>query len=85
MPEIITGAKPAAPMTKLAFLRRLTFVERVAIEAAADTDPEVRAVKQAFMIAEDIKTDDPETIMGVDMYIAKGLIDPARKADILSA
>lgn len=85
MPEIITGIRPARPMSKLDFLRRLTFAERVAIEAAADTDPEVRVVKQAFMVAENIKTDDPETVMGVDLYISKGLIDPGRKADILSA
>jgi hypothetical protein len=85
MPEIITGTQPARPMSKLDFLRRLTFAERVAIEAAADTDHEVRAAKQAFMVAESIKTDDPETVMGVDLYISKGLIDPARKADILSA
>jgi hypothetical protein len=85
MPEIITGTRPARPMSKFDFLRRLTFAERVAIETAADTDYDVRAVKQAFVVAESIKTDDPETIMGVDLYIAKGLIDPARKADILSA
>lgn len=83
MPEIITGKRPAAPMTKLAFLRRLTFAERVAIEQAAETDPEVRAVKQTFMVAEDVTTDDPEMIMGIDLYILKGLIDPGRRGDIL--
>jgi hypothetical protein len=83
MPEIITGTRPARPMSKLDFLRRLTFAERVAIEAAADTDPEVRAIKQTFMIAESIKTDDPETVMGVNLYVAKGLIDSTRVNEIL--
>jgi len=46
MPEIVTAMPPTPPMSKLDFLKRLTFAERVAIETAASTDAEVRVVKE---------------------------------------
>ena len=42
MPKIVTAMPPTPPMSKLDFLKRLTFAERVTIETAAETDAEVR-------------------------------------------
>ena len=72
------------PMSKLDFLKRLTFAERVAIETAAETDAEVRVVKQSLLAADEIKVDDPEMVAGINLYVSKGLILESRVAEILA-
>ena len=84
MPEIVTAMPPALPMSKLDFLKRLTFAERVAIETAASTDAEVRVVKQSLLAADEIKVDDPEMVAGINLYVSKGLILESRVAEILA-
>lgn len=83
MPEIIISTPPTPPLTKLDFLKRLTFAERVAIETAAETDAEVRVVRESFRLAEEIKVDDPEMVAGMSLYVDKGLITESRKQEIL--
>ena len=84
MPKIAISTIPSPAISKLDFLKRLTFAERVAIETAAETDPEIRVVKQSWLAANEIKIDDPEMVLGIDLYISKGLIAIDRKEDILS-
>jgi len=72
-------------MSKLDFLKRLTFAERVAIETAAETDAEVRVVKQSLLAADEIKVDDPEMVAGINLYVSKGLILESRVAEILGS
>jgi hypothetical protein len=84
MPKIVTATPAPAAISKLDFLKRLTFAERVAIETAAETDPEIRVVKQSLLAANLIQVDDPEMVAGIELYIAKGLIAEERKVEILS-
>jgi len=83
MPKIVTATTPEAPMSRLDFLKLLTFPEKVAIETAASTDPEVRVIKNTMMAADIIKLDDPEMIAGLDMYVSKDLITKERQVEIL--
>lgn len=83
MPKIVTATPVPSPISKLDFLKRLTFAERVAIETAAETDPEVRVAKESLAMADYIMVDDPEMIQGIDIYISKGIIQPNRRDDIL--
>ena len=85
MPEIEISTAPTPPMSKLDFLKRLTFAERVAIETAASTDAEVRVVKQSLLAADEIKVDDAEMVSGIGLYVNKGLIASSRVAEILGS
>ena len=84
MPKIVTAMPPTPPMSKLDFLKRLAFAERVAIETAASTDAEVRVVKESLLAADEIKLDDSEMIAGIGLYVSKGLITESRALEILS-
>jgi hypothetical protein len=77
-----TVTKPMA-MTHLAFRKRFTFTERTAIETAAVTDPEVRTVQKDFEAAQEIDLTYPDTIQGVGLLVAKGLLTQARANEIL--
>ena len=68
------------------FLKRFTFAEMVSILTAEKTDPIVEAVILLMRSTkdQDIDLDDPQTIGGIDTLIAKGLIDPSRRADFLA-
>jgi len=83
MPEVIISTPPTPPLSKLDFLKRLTFAERVAIETATETDPEVRVVKQSLLAADEIRVDDPEMVAGIALYVSKGLIPESRIAEIM--
>jgi hypothetical protein len=83
MPEIVIAQSPKRSMSRLDFLKRMTFAERVAIETASETDPEVRVVKQSLLAAENVRLDDPEMILGMDLYVSKGLISDERRGQIL--
>jgi len=84
MPEIEISTAPTPPMSKLDFLKRLAFAERVAIETAASTDAEVRVVKGSLLAADEIKLDDSEMIAGIGLYVSKGFITESRALEILS-
>jgi hypothetical protein len=70
-------------MTHLAFRKRFTFLERTAIETTAVTDPEVRTVQKDFEAAQEIDLTYPDTIQGVGLLVAKGLLTQARADEIL--
>lgn len=85
-------SRPPAPLpapriiTRYQFLNRFTMTELAAILAAAKTDTIVEAVIKKLESVRDneVDLDDPQASGGVDTLIAKGLIDPSRRAQILA-
>lgn len=75
---------PKAPITKLTFLRRMTSAQRIAIRQAATTDPVLGDAMQMLDAAQDISTDDPDTIALVQYCAFKGLIAEADVPNILA-
>ncbi len=70
------------PLTQLAFLRRFTAPERIAIRAS--TDPVIQDFLQLVSLAQDILVTDPDTQMGVGYLAQQGFIAPERVAEILA-
>lgn len=66
--------RPKTPITKLTFLRRMTSAQRIAIRQEASTDPILADAMQMLDAAEDISTQDPDTIALVQYCAFKGLI-----------
>lgn len=88
-------ASSTLPITKLAFRRRFTFAERVAIDAfntsfesnqalTAETKAAIRTANLDFSMAEDVRLDDEGTIAGVMLYASLGLIAPERAQEVLN-
>ncbi|MBP8282825.1 MAG: hypothetical protein KAX46_02760 [Chromatiaceae bacterium] len=69
------------PLTQLAFLRRFTAAERIAIRASTD------AVVQDFLhllgLAQDVRVDDADTVAGVNYLEQEALLATGRAAVIL--
>ncbi len=70
------------PLTQLAFLRRFTAQERIAIRSS--TDPIIQDFLQLVSLAQDILVTDPDTQMGVGYLAQQGFIAPERVAEILA-
>ncbi len=68
-------------LTQLAFLRRFTASERIAIRAS--TDPVIQDFLQLVSLAQEILVTDPDTQMGVGYLAQQGFIAPERVAEIL--
>lgn len=71
-------------ITRLAFSNRLTFSEEVAIETAAETDPEIRVVLRKLTNANYIDLALPQTEALMSVLIAKNLVTEARKTSVLT-
>lgn len=72
-------------ITRLAFRMRFTFAEQCAIEAAADTDVQVRVVVKNQDAATYIDLSDDVVAAGLDLLVSKSLLTPARATQILTA
>lgn len=66
------------------FRKRFTAAEQIAIRQMSLTDMQVGLVYDDFNSAEYIDVTDPDTAAGIDLYIAKGLLAPDRKAELLT-
>ena len=81
-------APPAAPtsrtMTKLEYLRRFTTAERVAIRAAAASNPVLDDYLKLMELAQEIDTGDADTIAAVTMLEQAGLIAAGRANEVLN-
>ena len=75
---------PIVRITKLAFRNRFMFAEKVAIEAAAETDPTVRVLLKDQDAATFIDLSRQDTIEGVLILVNKNLITEERANHILS-
>lgn len=85
--EMPVAAVPAPRIiTRYHFLNRFTMTELAAILLAAKSDTVVEAIMKKLEAVKDyeVDLDDPQTSGGVDTLIAKGLIDPSRRAQILA-
>src|SRR5690625_1589289 len=67
----------------LEFRDRFTLEEQLAIRQAQFTDMEVGLVYDNFQAAQFIDIEDPRVEQGIDLYIAKGLLAPGRKTELL--
>lgn len=72
----------AQPLTQLAFLRRFTAAERIAIRSS--TDPVILDFMHLVSLAQDILVTDEDTIMGVGYLAQEGYILPERVEQILA-
>ena len=70
-------------LTKLEYLRRFTSAERVAIRAAAKMEPVLEDYMSLLELAEEINTQDSDTIAAVQMLESVGLISAGRANEIL--
>lgn len=80
LPAPPTGSTPA--MSKLAFLRRFTAAERIAIRASPN--PVVVDFMGLLDLADEVRTDDPDTSQGVQYLEVLGLLSPGRAVNILT-
>lgn len=74
---------PVLVLTQLAFLRRFTLAERLAIRASSD--PIVVDFLHLLNLAQDIRLDDADTLAGVAYLEQAGLLASGRAAVILAA
>jgi hypothetical protein len=82
-----TPAAPVAsrtPISKREFLKLFTPDEYSAIKSAAAANATVDYYWQQFMLAEFVSMDDPDTIGGINMLKAIGLLTTERAAEILA-
>ena len=71
-------------LTPLEFLNRFTNEELKAIVALSKTDADVEIWWLKYNKAQDMDLNDPQTVEGVNMLEAAGLIAPGRAAEILT-
>lgn len=71
-------------ITRLAFLRKFTAGERVAVRAACAVSPELSDFMALLDMAESVDLDDDDIVSGVSMLAQAGLIAPERVAQVLS-
>lgn len=76
---------PASPvMSRLAFMRRFTMQERIAIRAAVPTDPVLADVNALLELAQEVSLDDPDTQMAIGYMTQLGILTAERAAEILN-
>lgn len=76
--------RPAGALTPFQFKSRLTAQERIAIRAAAASDPVVADFLDMLGSASEVLTGDPQTIAGVDYMVSVGLLTAERAAEVLA-
>ena len=86
LPEDVIPAAPvvAAPISKREFLKRFTPAEYAAIKTAAAVNATLDWYWQQFLLADFLTMTDPDTVSGIDMLEAAGLIATGRAAQILA-
>ena len=83
-PPPATPAAPAGgPITRLEFLRRIPAQVRIAIRQAAAVDPVIADGLQLIDLAEEIRTDDPDTVALVGYLQQQGYLTTAQAAAVL--
>lgn len=86
---IVPAAGPVSPATgavfsKLAYLRRFTQEERIAIRTAATQSPALADYLALLELAEEIDTRDADTIAAVHLLEQLGLLADGRALEILN-
>lgn len=75
--------RPPQAWTAYEFLLRFTAAERAAFRAAAATDAQVADFQQLAQAAQEIRSDDPMTLAGMDYLVSVALLSSERRAEIL--
>ena len=70
--------------TAYQFLLRFTAEERAAFRAASLTNANVADFQQLAQAAQEIISDDPMTVAGMDYLVSQGLLTQARRDEILN-
>jgi hypothetical protein len=70
--------------TAYQFLLRFTAEERAAFRAASLTNANVADFQQLAQAAQEIVSDDPMTVAGMDYLVSQGLLTQARRDEILN-
>ena len=78
----VSEPEPVVQLTQLAYLRRFTAPERITITASAD--PLVQDFLTLLKMAQDVRLDDADAIMGTQYLEQSGLIGTGRAAEILT-
>lgn len=85
--ELAEGAVDVTPTsytwTKLAYLRRFSQAERIAIRDAATRIAELADYLELLALAEEVKSDDPDIIAALTMLEGAGLLAAGRAQEIL--
>ena len=76
--------KPVRALTKLEYLRRFTAEERINVRTVAKTNAALEDFMVLMDLASEINLDDPDTIAGVHMLEAAGLLAQGRASEILA-
>jgi len=72
-----------AILTRLEFMNRFTNAELAEILTASDANPALRVYVKKLDAAQNVDTNDPETIAGAQTLEAVGLISTGRAAEVL--
>jgi hypothetical protein len=71
--------------TAYEFLNRFTYEERAAYRTAAKTDDLVADFMGLAQAAQEIVSDDPMTVQGMDYLVSIGVLTQQRREEILSS
>jgi hypothetical protein len=83
IPEVVVPVA-RAPITKREFLKLFAPDEYGAIKSAANANSTVDYYWQQFILAEFISLSDPDTLAGLQMLEAAGLLVSGRAAEIVA-
>ncbi len=79
-----TPPTPKPTISKVTFLKRLTSQEFKSIRQSAKNDGDVDMFMFLFEQAGDVNLEDPDTVGGVQMLVAKGILTQQRADAILA-
>lgn len=83
-PEPTAPAPAGVTLTKLEYLRRFTAEERIAIRTVAKTNVVLEDYLALLELAEEVRTDDPDTVAAVQLLEAAGLLAAGRAVEVLT-
>lgn len=84
-PEVLTVAPGGRVWTVLEFLRRMTPLERIATRERAKVDPVTFDFMDLLNRSEEVRSDDPDVLRGLNYLWAVGILEPGRAAQIVGA
>jgi hypothetical protein len=76
---------PSSPiMSRLAFMRRFTSEERIAVRQAALQNVVLADAQELLSLAQEVNLEDPDTVNTVQYMVMLSLLTPERGAEILT-
>ncbi|WP_085905914.1 hypothetical protein [Kiloniella majae] len=76
--------EPLPTVSKRDFMKRFTDDERNTITAAALQSVPLARWKEGLLLADDIRLDHPDLLVGMNAIVTRGLLTEARKVEILT-